>query len=458
MHFWAYSNPKMAILGAAIAVCLAVPGAVYAQALMAGDTVFKVFNPDHLKFDKRMGIIHDGGQYPDRTHEGDFLVYGTKAAVDLGFQMLEVFLDPRVCRAANGKTVKYSLYQTDKYCDPANPRKMLAIDLKTLASSSDYVAVFSNPAITRYAITFDPLNPKAANQSLISKLDRDWTPNELNLLYEEVRQLTMYFLTTYNNSGKEFILSAPSEMDWHLTGVGHARGGCNHGETTCMTLNADPQAVRNTILYLNRIQDAITDAEKELGGYTNVNVTQACEINFVVRVDPALKTGLTEVIPHTRCDYVAWSAHEAFREIQAQFDRNAVILKNGNASTDKGFVAHPEDLIRKGLDRISQFPPENKPVGYKDIFIGEIGFKENYDSLDAFMATIKAALQWGVYSVDLWELFDNSCKVFSPTAAQAEDQKACKGFWLLKPGTDQNSLVPSPLLKALYAELAVPGP
>ena len=452
------SRLKHMFFGLMIGFHVAAAGASYAQDIAASDHPFKAFNPEDRKIDPRLGIIHVGSQYPDRTREGDMLVYGSQAAADLGFQTLEVFLDPRICRAANGKTVKFSLYQTSKYCDPDAQRRMLAPDLKTLAAHPDYATVFGDPAIMRYVITFDPLDPKAANQSLISKLDRDWTPEELRLLYDEVKQLTTYLLTTYDNTGKVFILSAPSEMDWHLTSVGPERGGCNRGDDSCATTDANPQAVQNTIAYLNEIARAITDGKAEAGPRSNIDVKQACEINFVVRSAPTLKTGLTEVIPHTRCDYVAWSAHEAFRAIQAGFDQNEKIRRGGKKGANNDLSPNPEAVIRQGLDRISQFPPIGKSVGYKDIFIGEIGFKENHDNLDAFIATIRAALDWGVYSVDLWELFDNSCRKFDPTAAEAIKGKACKGFWLLKPGAEKDTVVPSALLGALYDNFSAAAP
>lgn len=415
------------------------------------------FNPEGRMLDSRLGVVHVGPQYPDRTREGDLLVYGAETAAALGFQTLEVFLDPRICRAANGTTVIGSLYQTGKYCDPRNPARMLARDLATLAAHPDYATVFSDPRIRRYVISFDPLNPKAANQSLISKLDRDWSKAELQLLSSEVRQLTAHLLETYEGTGKQFILSAPSEMDWHLTSVGTARGGCNRGDESCAATDADPQAVRNMIVYLNTIQDAIAAGRRDAEQTGNVSVWQACEVNFVVRADSALKTGLSEVIPRTRCDFVAWSAHEAFREIQAQSDRNAAIRRAGREDVDPTYVDRPEDLIRRGLDRISSFPPKGKLPGYKDIFIGEIGFKENHDSLDVFLSTLHGALDWGVAFVELWELFDNSCRMFNPTEAEAVGARGCKGFWLLRPGPTPNSLVASPLLAALYDQFSTPA-
>ncbi|QLQ18410.1 MAG: hypothetical protein HZT43_06615 [Exiguobacterium profundum] len=59
--------------------------------------------------------------------------------------------------------------------------------------------------------------------------------------------------------------------------------------------------------------------------------------------------------------------------------------------------------------------------------------------------------------IDLWELFDNSCRVFDPSPAQAEGKKACKGFWLLKPGQGPYGLAPGALLEALYRDFSVPG-
>lgn len=415
------------------------------------------FNPDGLRLDPRLGIVHVGAQYPDRRAQGDMLVYGADAAAALGFSTIEVFLDPRICRGANDRTMPGSLYQTGKYCRPDAPARMAARDLQTLAAQPDFAAVFADSAFRRIVLTFDPLDPRAASQSQISKLDADWAPEQLERLKAEVRGLAAYLAQTYSGTGKTFVLSAPSEMDWHLTATGTGRGGCDRGEAACATLDANPQAVRNTIAYLNAIHDAIAEGVAAVGAPEGVSLLQACEVNFVTRTAPGQKTGLTEVIPNTSCDLVAWSAHEAFREIEAQAELNAKLQRAGKAASDPRFAPHPEDLMLEGLDRIAAHPPKGKAKGHRDIFIGEIGFKENHDDLDAFLATLRATLDWGVWSVDLWELFDNSCKVFDPSPAQAEGNKACKGFWLLKPGQGPDGLVPGALLEALYRDFSVPG-
>ncbi|QLQ18408.1 MAG: hypothetical protein HZT43_06605 [Exiguobacterium profundum] len=195
---------------AAVLALLPVPGDAFDGA---------AFNPDGLRLDPRLGIVHVGAQYPDRRAQGDMLVYGAEAAAALGFSTIEVFLDPRICRGERQDDAGQPVPDRE-ILPPGCAARMAARDLQTLAAQPDFAAVFADPAFRRIVLTFDPLDPRAANQSQISKLDADWAPDQLERLKAEVRGLAAYLARTYSGTGKTFVLSAPSEMDWHLTATG----------------------------------------------------------------------------------------------------------------------------------------------------------------------------------------------------------------------------------------------
>ena len=119
--------------------------------------------------------------------------------------------------------------------------------------------------------------------------------------YREMYDVTRYFLTNYNNSGKTFYLG-------HWEGDGYLR--INNWTT-------DPPAVtiQGMIGWLNNRQQAVDDAKRDTT-YTNVNVFNYAECN---RVRDAMKNGpgnnhrvINCVVPYvTNLDYLSYSSYDA---------------------------------------------------------------------------------------------------------------------------------------------------
>ena len=119
--------------------------------------------------------------------------------------------------------------------------------------------------------------------------------------YKEMYDVTRYFLTNYNNSGKTFYLG-------HWEGDGYLKV---NGWTT----NPPLATIQGMIGWLNNRQKAIDDA-KAATIYTNVNVFNYAEAN---RVRDAMNNGsnnnhrvINYVIPYvTNLDYLSYSSYDA---------------------------------------------------------------------------------------------------------------------------------------------------
>jgi hypothetical protein len=119
--------------------------------------------------------------------------------------------------------------------------------------------------------------------------------------YREMYDLTRYFLTNYDNSGKTFYLG-------HWEGDGYLR-------VDNWTTNPSSTTIQGMIGWLNNRQQAVDDA-KRATIYTNVNVFNYAECN---RVRDAMLNGsnnnervINYVIPYvTNLDYLSYSSYDS---------------------------------------------------------------------------------------------------------------------------------------------------
>lgn len=119
--------------------------------------------------------------------------------------------------------------------------------------------------------------------------------------YQEMYDVTRYFLTNYNNSGKTFYLG-------HWEGDGYL--SVNNWST-----NPSSATIQGMIGWLNNRQQAVDDAKRDTV-YTNVNVFNYAEVN---RVRDAMLNGpnnneraINMVIPYvTNLDYLSYSSYDA---------------------------------------------------------------------------------------------------------------------------------------------------
>ncbi|HXU78343.1 MAG TPA: hypothetical protein VN794_17345, partial [Methylomirabilota bacterium] len=207
-----------------------------------------------------------------------------------------------------------------------------------------------------------------------------YSASERSSEYKEVYDLTRYFLTNYNNSGKTFYLG-------HWEGDGYLTGGD-------WTTNPTPTMVQGFIDCLNNRQKAIDDA-KAATGHTNVNVFCYAEAN---RVRDAMLNGpasnqrmINAVVPNvTNLDYLSYSSYDA-----------------QNLSTANLYATLDYMETKLPTNKVSVIPGER-------IWIGEYGFANSGNTPaqqePPTRAYIQRLLNYGRKSIPFilfWEIYNN---------------------------------------------------
>jgi hypothetical protein len=210
--------------------------------------------------------------------------------------------------------------------------------------------------------------------------DGNYTITEQANDYREMYDLTRYFLTNYNGSGKTFYLG-------HWEGDGYLN-------VNNWTTNPSAAVVSGMILWENTRQKAVDDAKASTSS-SNVNVFYYAEAN---RVRDAMLNGPTNnvrminaVIPYvTNLDYVSYSSYDAM---------------NLSAST-----------LYTTLDYMQAHLPTSKAlvVPGERMWIGEYGWGGNStDSQEPLnRAYIQRLLGWNsggrcLQFILYWEIYDN---------------------------------------------------
>jgi hypothetical protein len=211
--------------------------------------------------------------------------------------------------------------------------------------------------------------------------------------YTEMYDLTCFFLTKYNETGKTFFLGN-WEGDWHLL------SGAPKKKDKWLE-DANPDAVPGMIDWLNNRQKAIDDAKRDTPHH-NVQVYLYVEVNLVQKSIKEHKISVAQdVIPHTNVDFISYSSYDSTNP-----DHNL-------------HVALPTalDYMQSKLQ-----PKEGLPA--KRVFVGEytclfrtLGAAGQDSRMRDVIAT---SLKWGTPFVIYWQLYNN---VMTPTGPE--------GCWLI---------------------------
>jgi len=385
--------------------------------------------------DTRISVSHASGLYPKWGE--DYLVRGATTAENLGFQAIEIYMNPQICWTPHnhnlsdpngGGRLKLGIYQTRDWCsDKERELNMTQLDrnirsLTDLAAHPRYQEVFSKPFST-FIIDVDPVDfgqteyaacsirPGAWDITLLDwSVASNWnlsgptfTPGQLQRTYKEFYDLTKYLLYKYRETEKTFILQTVNEMDWAI--LPFDKNG--FPDATKAPL---PDRVQNAILYWNTVQDAIDQARNESALYSGVGVYQGCEINHVSKVIKGGKAAVSEIVPNTRCDLYGYSAYDTGFGPKADFANALNYIESKANASGRRSVA---------------------PFSSKRVYISELGWNEisgGTPKLNQMLINVQRALDWGVPIVNLWTLFDNECDQMYPKLSQCRS-----GYWMVKP-------------------------
>jgi C-terminal processing protease CtpA/Prc len=320
-----------------------------------------------------LGVTHVAGKY--RLTDKDFLNEGADQILALGSRVIKVW------------------FHNLQSSYPFNSKWPDAGSLVDTAKSPHFRSLFDKPFTTYIMMSFSRGRGDAYFR-------HGMTEQQILDEQRQFYELTKYLLTTYQGTGKTFVLQH-WEGDWLI------RGNFDR--------NADPtpKAIRGMIDWLNARQAGVNQATQEVGRH-GVRVYHAAEVNRVVSSMEAGRPGLVnEVLPHTNLDLVSYSAWDA---ATARFE--------------------DPNVLREALDFIAANMPDSPDFGNRNVYLGEFGMPENQYTAEqlqkAIPNAVETALDWGCPYVVYWQLYCNELK--EPRARPpVQSNDAVKGFWLIRP-------------------------
>jgi len=404
-----------------------------------------LYSPHNVKaitLDPRIGTIHVGGNYPDRHVQGDYLVWGGKKALELGFSGLEIFLSSNMCYnympnsdSEYWRTNQnpYGPYQAgSKYCQPApNNRVSIAKTLTELATHPDFHEYFSLP-LKNFFLTAYPFARGSAliNKKIVS--GAAITQTEVDTLYQEYYDFAGNFFEKYKDQQKRFFIMPMVTMDRWLT---------NRDNPEDKLLCSEPvpqERITNMRLYFSTISKAIKQAQQDKATPSSPKVYLVCEVNNVLcNKEQGGQSALTDVVPYSGCDLTSYAAYET-----AHFS----------------FVRNDPTLIKKALSHMADNTPDHPDFAHRNVFISEIGIQENRAEQFNFEYftenTIRQALNWGTPFIQIWGL--GSCVTFNPGSSEQSDPLNCTGMWMFRPDNSLSKMYN--FLKSNFTVTSTPTP
>ncbi|PWD98954.1 hypothetical protein [Marinilabilia rubra] len=343
-------------------------------------------NPDHLNqllddYNYVIGTQTVGSKY--QFTDETMLVETAKEIKNMGSNLLKFSMNPRYC--------------TENYGLPKNDSIKSLLDLATMEPSVKKVLDmdFKYYHIWVYGFsqyTEEPEGEKRDTNQI--KFIGGYPDEYANALYQELYDLTSYFLKKYNNSGKIFYLGH-WEGDWHLRW---------HFDRT---KPVDIQTLQGMKKWELVRQKAIDDAKRDIS-HENVEIYNYIEVNLVkIGMEEGAATVTNSVLEVVNPDYVSYSAYDTTNP-----------YKSEEALTEG---------LHEGLDYIESFlqPKSGLPEG-KRVWIGEYGsptvhYSEEEQN-ERSVWSIKAGLKWGSPFILYWELYNN--EIDKETGEQV-------GYWMI---------------------------
>lgn len=221
---------------------------------------------------------------------------------------------------------------------------------------------------------------------------------------QQFYELTKHFLTTYQGTGKTFVLQH-WEGDW-MTRARHENQFDENDFPSSFVFN-------NMIKWLNARQAGVNKAREECG-QNGVHVFHAAEVNRVVKSMLEDKPNMVNrVLPFTNVDMVSYSAYDSIFSV----------------------VEGLEDLFGPALEYIKKNLPPSAIFGDDSVYLGEFGVPENEYTQEQTQKVLRNSVQIALDKkcpyIIYWQLYCNESK--PGIASPSWNNDDYRGFWLIRP-------------------------
>lgn len=336
----------------------------------------------------KVGAAHARGLYTVPAASGTQFTDGADAVEALGFPAFKFYCTPS--------------YVADYPLETA--WSGVSANCTQFLQTTEVAGVLARAAFTDYAITMFAFGNPANNWWR----DAGHADNPRLLIeYTEFYNATVHLLTTYNNTGKSFVLQN-WEGDWALV----------DGTPPTVPLNTfvKQRDKDYNLAFHSARQRAVRDAMRATA-HVNVSVRYAVEVNRVLDVvdNPGYARLLRDVLNRIKPDVVSYSAYDS------------TISVYGYGANQAAWEALTNVHFPRALNIIQEYAPDSL------IQIGEYGFEEERIAIDrpsynaGQMAALVASLARdnGVSWLYYWQVFDNEVDGTTPTGV--------KGYWFKRP-------------------------
>jgi len=326
----------------------------------------------------KFGGVSANGLYTFPSGSGTQFLDGANQIYNtIGSRTLKVYASPDYA-------AKYPL-QTSWSSSPTN--------LTQLSQTTQYSTVMAMGWDTIVFTTFTFAN------GITNFWQVDVAQSKLDAEYDEIYNFVVHLLTTYNGTGKTFILQS-LESDW------------NWSEPTYTTSTFTPRVnVDRYAAFFSVRQRAVSDARRDTA-HTNVSVWHAIEPNRIVDayVNSNRRRLVRDIAYRMQPDMIAYSCYDSTIDTFSWTADYAT------------WVATYSPLFRQALQRIKKMFPG------VPIYISEVGWPENeappgFDITDMCGVIKDIAEDEGCKYMIYWLVFDN----------EGSPPPANRGYWLVKP-------------------------
>lgn len=325
----------------------------------------------------RIGVAHVAGKYTYPAGSGTQFLDGCNSLLASGYPTLKVY-------CASSYLTDYPL-ETAWSSTPVNCTQLAQTTEFATALAQDWhtvvltVFTFANGATNWWRV--EPTAAKMAAE------------------YTEIYNLAVHLLTTYNGTGRRFILQQ-WEGDWAYM------------DSTTVTTYVSQVMVDRYTAFLGTRQRAVADARRAVA--SDCSILMAVELNRVVdaRLYPNRRRILTDLAKRIKPDLISYSAYDS-----------TIVDQGGWGANLAAWTAATTPVFTKALRAIKAAFPD------VPIQIGEFGFPEGAElpvgrDVGAMIQVIyDIALSEGVVDFIYWEVFDN--EETSPGVP--------RGFYTVKP-------------------------